>query len=623
MSIGQQFPDLQQCCKTLSDACDTNKAGSLSALRSAVQTASDKSLRFLGQLNNQPAVDWKERKEALHTLCQSLDTAYDCVESKKFILVRIWQWVFVPENEKSLRKARSLAHKQEAHAEKNWYSLWGMAEPLHIKKAESTLSTLNMRLKMSAFRVVGATKLKGRSVEGANPFHAIKAAHEDLQSFKKEYEHLLPKEDLASLDRAARQMQELEHWGLKVDVAAHPSVELILLSLIPFVSSSTPDERLKNLSGLVKKRIAELQPGETVLLPGGYANPTGSGHAVMYQITKERDGSYSWTIVNTGQGIGAYHQLLDVLKDSYATFRAIWNRSAGTTQQVSDYKFGKLRLEQVSDEHFLHALFTQQTIGDHSIKSMYDVLMNQLQQEGNTFTTVRPHYIQVNGTCTFDCVKSTLESELTPLAWGCLNVYSTQKGLRELEQLKKTPGQARPGQAGILYDHIVSDLSSLSAKTEGGQEFTGMALVEKVDEIGRRTLAIRREAAVEQIRSRLPRSPADPGRQQRTRKIEKLQSRIQDPKTYVEGIEKKVARTRIDDPGMLSKLFSTEAATQFQAYQKRVEKLEAVRKSLQDGTFQENVRTRLASLQALDSQNQAVRDQQLQLERLLQTVNQF
>lgn len=55
----------------------------------------------------------------------------------------------------------------------------------------------------------------------------------------------------------------------------------------------------------MKKRLGELQPGQSLVIPGGWSDETG-GHAVTYIVECEREDSYAFVICNTGEGL-KYH----------------------------------------------------------------------------------------------------------------------------------------------------------------------------------------------------------------------------------------------------------------------------------------------------------------------------
>ncbi len=75
--------------------------------------------------------------------------------------------------------------------------------------------------------------------------------------------------------------------------------------------ASTLAERMgsnKNPAKLIFDRLKQMKPGEHLAIPGGFSGSPMGGHAVMYLVKKESGGEFSFTVINTGEGIAPHHE---------------------------------------------------------------------------------------------------------------------------------------------------------------------------------------------------------------------------------------------------------------------------------------------------------------------------
>jgi hypothetical protein len=145
-----------------------------------------------------------------------------------------------------------------------------------------------------------------------------------------------------------------------------------------------------------------------VILPGG-----DSSHAMLYQIQLERNGTYTFRILNTGQGLQYHHQNE---KGKYQA--AIWR---------------DLTLEQISNKHFLFCLLGMAKKED-SISLIYDtcnIFLGAMSPPHSNSALY--HKPQNQGTCTQQVIQFLLHNELSETAYLQLKLDLTDECLNMLK----------------------------------------------------------------------------------------------------------------------------------------------------------------------------------------------
>lgn len=80
-----------------------------------------------------------------------------------------------------------------------------------------------------------------------------------------------------------------------------------------------------------------LKTKNTVMIPGGWTGTSGqSGHAMMYKLVKEADGSYTFMTFNTGAGI-EYHLKKSLIRDKYSPLMAYKIPSSVKEHQLKSF----------------------------------------------------------------------------------------------------------------------------------------------------------------------------------------------------------------------------------------------------------------------------------------------
>src|SRR5690606_10469682 len=142
---------------------------------------------------------------------------------------------------------------------------------------------------------------------------------------------------------------------------------------------------------------------------------------------KNQNGTYTFTLVNTGNGVGAFSGLFTYLKSAM-------------TKQFHDDVIPNLTLEDVTNPEFLtnciELLFNQ----EGSLKALFDPIVKHLAKgDVKNIKQGRRHWIQTNGTCAHDSVICWKEGRINPVLFSNLMVYMTARGNKLLEKVSQDP----------------------------------------------------------------------------------------------------------------------------------------------------------------------------------------
>lgn len=84
------------------------------------------------------------------------------------------------------------------------------------------------------------------------------------------------------------------------------------------VEKATDLATVTKLAREMNQKVATLQIGDSIAISGGHSDKSG-GHAMIYKVTRELNGSYTFTIYNTGDGVRFHEQKTTGLKVKHAT----------------------------------------------------------------------------------------------------------------------------------------------------------------------------------------------------------------------------------------------------------------------------------------------------------------
>ena len=323
------------------------------------------------------------------------------------------------------------------------------------------LETQIGRLRLIYHRVIGQEKLSS-SLEGMSFAGSLKTVRQELEEF-------------ADISRSLLNQEALEEFKAKAEklkFAQHILQEADILSQITDKSESSMRSRLADIAYNIQMELNALPEGEELLLPGGYASPEG-GHAVLYSIRKKPDGTFSFTIINTGLGA-----------ETFAGWGSLF-RSVFFDGKFSDYVIEDLKPERLMETNFLIDLMGMKvSLPENSMEKTFKLIVDHLLEGNpNKFREGRRHAIQTNGTCTHDSVCSWLESTLSEELFHAFNLYITGKGLYRLDTLLD----------GEVLTHEVSEIHGMSSE----EKLKGLDLIKRMKHIGEKRFAERQQVLVD------------------------------------------------------------------------------------------------------------------------------
>ncbi len=206
---------------------------------------------------------------------------------------------------------------------------------------------------------------------------------------------------------------------------------------ISYSSLFSDNEVIANLIFDQFNQLAESTENSYMILPGGYKN-----HAVLYLIEKANDGTYSFSIFNTGSG-ATEHQA-----NKYdENFNVIESNTYLTTDKkflLKRFTYENLSYENLSLEFFKHLLKCKSTSSrmDHVNAYIDDELLLEIDKneesdeiqdhkKGNRTSTLLKE--QAHETCSMQCVISLLSFKMDVVLFDNLKKYINMKEKAKLE----------------------------------------------------------------------------------------------------------------------------------------------------------------------------------------------
>ena len=168
-----------------------------------------------------------------------------------------------------------------------------------------------------------------------------------------------------------------------------------------------------------------------VLIPGGYirkivknGKPSFAAHGVLYKIERDKNGTYSFTIINTGEGSQTHKKQGRLM--------------------ATDLKYTGLKREDLSTD-FIQFLLSGLDPRTNNCKNFNDVVKKidqALLKSGNAKkTSGRVHKVQAQGkrSCTSKCVTSFLNEQLDVKTYRTFKVFMTERENKKIKVLIAKP----------------------------------------------------------------------------------------------------------------------------------------------------------------------------------------
>lgn len=277
-------------------------------------------------------------------------------------------------------------------------------------REQSNLSKPEGQVREAYFRISDEETLSS-SLEGSSRSQSVSSVRDEVKSFAKFMDVLLSPEDRRELAKVGNQLDSIEK--ISHGFSSLASQEAVL-------SKATEKMRVADLAYEVQQQIYGLKPGEELILPGGY-NSSSGGHALLYIIKRQEDGRFTFTIVNTGEGVGTYSGTFSFLKS------LLWDG------KYSDYVIENVDPSCLEPSFLIPLISLQIPKQNHSMEKVFDtIITGLLDGDASQIKEGKRHTVQKNGTCTHSCICCWLESSLNPELFHLLDLYMNASGIGQL-----------------------------------------------------------------------------------------------------------------------------------------------------------------------------------------------
>ena len=311
--------------------------------------------------------------------------------------------------------------------------------------AESSL----WKLKYFYFTVLDTTKFYSNNLNGATAEMTLYMVLENLRSYYKNNESTL---DAFACYQLKNAIKELE-FALEISVYQRfiqMSYNKTFLS-----ASNLPGETkekkqwneqlckaLKNAPLVKKEMISRIlkkvkklsafsfgNDQQTLLLLGGCYNEKG-GHTISFQIEKDEEGLYQFSIINTGKGVRKHQQ---------PGMKKYWSNEQS---KFYDKVYRGITKEQLSASFFSQLLSYSMEEKSCTISDVYQFIDRRLlSSTEDNVSTGNLHKLQMKGSCSLKCITAWLHNRLPNSVYWPLKVDITKSQMNEFKEMvrKKDP----------------------------------------------------------------------------------------------------------------------------------------------------------------------------------------
>lgn len=245
-------------------------------------------------------------------------------------------------------------------------------------------------MKLFYAKILDKVDFRLPSLEGLESLEAVNSLYSELTQFMEESS----KENEEKLNGILEELKFAQE---------------VVSSYSPLINSENSEEGLKRVAEKILRKISNLAAGQSCIFTGGY-----QGHAVLYEIKRELEGGFSFTIINTGEG------------------------SPGKGSRTQDVKYVNLASEELSLEFMVELLNYKVKKPSEHTPTMEEVLKNV---DGHLFHTSLPnlamgrsHGLQKKGTCSIRCLHSWLHGKMGRPLYSQFKVFQTEGMIKQMGQ---------------------------------------------------------------------------------------------------------------------------------------------------------------------------------------------
>ncbi len=279
---------------------------------------------------------------------------------------------------------------------------------LKVKKLESMAVDLRVEVKEMEKHYYG-------KVLNTSKF----ASNEDLEGSNQHSILTKEKEMVTSFATKATQPDQIKMVQEELEFAAK-----IARDLNPGFGKSC---ELNLISQEISKKVLGMKPGDHLLLPGGYSQKAkeGGGHAVQYLIHKVDDKNFTFTVINTGEGLEDFHAKEE---DSHYYDYKLANISQD--KLTPNFFFGLMQLLVVTEtfSRNINNVYAQvQSLGGERVTK------KNAQKYGGLST----RKVQKKGICVYKSVAGYMKERLGSKDYHLYKLHSQDMLTKELEDLSQ------------------------------------------------------------------------------------------------------------------------------------------------------------------------------------------
>ncbi len=283
-------------------------------------------------------------------------------------------------------------------------------------------------------KVLGASDLKIEKLEGSNHRFMAFSFLEDLEEFINQ--PLDPKEK----EKVNQALEEL-FFALKVELATAAAFSAFEIYKYP------PHEPLRRVANKIIDKLTTLSPAEeesgpSMVLLGGYGgNNSKEGHGTTYQIQKDKQGKFSFKVINTGDAANKFYvmHMITQKKVKESEVHELVELINNNKRNIYDWVLSDVNLN--SPWFFID--LAHQKYAASCINSMSRLLVLINHNAKKSFKDLakvfsgRGHKLQRKGNCSAKSISVWLHDRLGESLYRRFKVFMTEKELKLLAQLKE------------------------------------------------------------------------------------------------------------------------------------------------------------------------------------------